>query len=549
MIAVAGLAVILTAGGAMADVLGIPVYGGPTYDKSSGDGYLINTRNTSIPSILGSTAGSGIVNAQQFSSNNNIGYRAICWDDSGWTMELGNLGTTSGGVTNVYAYATNHSGTVVGYASKYVDGTFGGQCAVRWDSNGVATELGNLGLDSNGLIGKGTAYAINNAGTAVGTAQKYAAGVDMGTRAVRWNASGTAATELGHLGTDNYGYTYSTALAINASGTCVGSAEKYVAGQDVGYRPVRWDASGTAATELQNLGTDNFGATYCEATALNNSGTCVGFAEKYVAGVDVGFRPVRWDASGKATELDILGTGSTGQTWSRPLAINDTGLAVGFVGKFINGVGCGTRAARWDASGTEVTELGNIGTDSNGVAFCTAVAVNYSGIAVGYANKNEVNSSVNCQRAVMWDADGAAVDLNTLIGPSSGWVLEKALGISQDNWVTGIGSFDPDGTGPLPAYERAFLMAVPGHVLIPGDADGNGKVDFNDYLVLECNFGTVGSATIDAGDFNDDGNVDFNDYLVLEANFNTGVAAPEPATLGLLTLGGLALIRRRFSQE
>lgn len=44
-------------------------------------------------------------------------------------------------------------------------------------------------------------------------------------------------------------------------------------------------------------------------------------------------------------------------------------------------------------------------------------------------------------------------------------------------------------------------------------------------------------------DFDGNGVVEFADYLTLEANFGAG-AVPEPMTLSLLTLGGLALIRR-----
>jgi hypothetical protein len=60
--------------------------------------------------------------------------------------------------------------------------------------------------------------------------------------------------------------------------------------------------------------------------------------------------------------------------------------------------------------------------------------------------------------AVVWKPDGAVPDLNTLIDPSNGWVLNEAWGISDTNWVSGYGSFDPDGGGPLKAYTRAFLL-------------------------------------------------------------------------------------------
>ena len=65
----------------------------------------------------------------------------------------------------------------------------------------------------------------------------------------------TAAIELGHLGTDSGGVTFADAICLNAAGTAVGYSKKYVSGSDMGYRAVRWDAGGTAATELGNLGT------------------------------------------------------------------------------------------------------------------------------------------------------------------------------------------------------------------------------------------------------------------------------------------------------
>jgi hypothetical protein len=49
------------------------------------------------------------------------------------------------------------------------------------------------------------------------------------------------------------------------------------------------------------------------------------------------------------------------------------------------------------------------------------------------------------------------------------------------------------------------------------------------------------------GDFDGDGDVDLDDLSSLAGNWQYGVtgAVPEPATIGLLTLGGLAMLRRR----
>src|SRR5205823_6340177 len=135
------------------------------------------------------------------------------------------------------------------------------------------------------------------AGTAVGYAEKWVLDGDKGPRAVHWDAWGTAATELENLGTDSGGGTDSQAFALNTAGTTVGFSEKYVSGFYKGTRAVRWDASSTVATELGNLGTEAVsGQAYSRAYAINTAGTAAGFARKYVSGSDKGSRAVRWDA-------------------------------------------------------------------------------------------------------------------------------------------------------------------------------------------------------------------------------------------------------------
>ena len=56
---------------------------------------------------------------------------------------------------------------------------------------------------------------------------------------------------------------------------------------------------------------------------------------------------------------------------------------------------------------------------------------------------------------------------------------------------------------------------------MPADFDGNGRVDFADFLILSANFSkeNVGFA---GGDANEDGVVDFSDFLLLSAAFGTG---------------------------
>ena len=92
----------------------------------------------------------------------------------------------------------------------------------------------------------------------------------------------------------------------------------------------------------------------------------------------------------------------------------------------------------------------------------------------------------------------------------------------------GVGGCDPDSSG---------------------DLDGNGKVEFADFLILSGNFGNEVSSHAE-GDIDCNGKVEFADFLVLSGNFgnDVGVAAvPEPASCVTLGIAGLLIagLRRR----
>ena len=88
------------------------------------------------------------------------------------------------------------------------------------------------------------------------------------------------------------------------------------------------------------------------------------------------------------------------------------------------------------------------------------------------------------------------------------------------------------------------------------DFDGNGVVDGADFLKWQRGLGLINQTNNDNGDANGDGSVTAADLAVWKAKFGTAGASvaagavPEPATLGLLGLGGvigslLARARRR----
>ena len=147
------------------------------------------------------------------------------------------------------------------------------------------------------------------------------------------------------------------------------------------------------------------------------------------------------------------------------------------------------------------------------------------------------------------DVDGNIFHVNAMGDVEEG----DSFQILVADTITGTPTIATEGWSFDPATGSVVFGTV-GPACDPntqGDLDGNGMVEFADFLVLSNNFGQdVADHT--AGDIDCSGDVAFADFLIMSSNFGTAVGAeassvPEPSGLSLLCIAALAggLIRRR----
>jgi len=104
----------------------------------------------------------------------------------------------------------------------------------------------------------------------------------------------------------------------------------------------------------------------------------------------------------------------------------------------------------------------------------------------------------------------------------------------------------PDWSGASVALDGNRVVLKFG---LPGDTNGDFVVDAADFITLKKNFGAGEGGGAAVGNFDKAGTVDWADLSTLMTNMGAGSKAPattpEPATLGLLAIGALAMLRRR----
>lgn len=308
-------------------------------------------------------------------------------------IDLGTLGGTT------KAYALNDLGQVVGESS--------GKAFLY--SGGTLQDLGTLGGTT------AVAYGINNSGVVVG-ASTFSSGAS---HAFSWNG---VQQDLGTLtiGTppSTVSFLSSAALDVNTSGKAVGSSSRDFPDPFTNSTMVAFDSGAVIRPPYTSSGV---------LYAINDLGQMVG--------TDNG-HGLLFNGTGFVSIPAFCVGGFCG---SDARDINNAGVVVGDA--TANGLTNYRHAISYDGA-----ILGDLGTLTGGNS-SRANAINELGQIVGWSGSSAGN------RAFLYES-GAMTDLNSLIDPTTGWVLYEASGINESGQIVGWGSHN--------GQTRAFLItAVP----------------------------------------------------------------------------------------
>ena len=313
------------------------------------------------------------------------------------------------------------------------------------------------------------AHDVNDAGQIVGSFDFEPVSMTLG-----FLRDGETFIDMGTLP----GGTFSEAFSINESGQVAGTWGNNVMGPQAAFL---WQ-DGVMTDLSPELGTPN-----SSAYDINESGQIVG----WMGDSQFNARAFIWE-EGAVTDLGVIPGGLTGEG----RAINSLGQVAGQ--GLIESPEDGSlvlHAVLWND--TEAIDLGTL----PGTTFSRAVDVNAHAQVVGFCN-NHVLIDLT---AFVWQA-GVMTDLNDVISPDIGMIIQDASAINELGQIVGRG---------ITANGNATFLLTPVDVPV-GDLDGDCTVGIIDFLELLSQWGPCTGCD---ADLDGDGVVGVTDFLLLLTNW------------------------------
>jgi fibronectin-binding autotransporter adhesin len=364
------------------------------------------------------------------------------------------------------------------------------------------------------------------------------------------------ATFANHIGSGSATVTLTnneTVGGMNFSNTMGGS---YTIAADVGKTLTLDNSGGGVAVSVASTAGN---VTISAPVALNDNVTATinGSTSLTVAGAVSSSSGKTLTDAGTGT-LVVATTGSIGV----PLNVNGTvafatnGGSGGMLTQTVPSITIGS------AGTVNVTDPG-VGDHANRTLLVTG-ALNFGGTTTGWTGKLDLagndmvihgGSLTNVTSQLDQGYSTGVTPWTGAAGIVSSTAASDSTGLSTLGVATGLTTFD-GGT------------VLASDVLVKytyyGDANLDGHVDGTDYSMIDSGFGGAGTGW-QYGDFNYDGHIDGSDYSLIDNTFNqqttagyavqiavntsevaSGAAAvPEPASLGLLGIGAVGLLRHR----
>ena len=262
-------------------------------------------------------------------------------------------------------------------------------------------------------------------------------------------------------------------------------------------------------------------------------------------------RTVNWSGSGY-DQLDVMISSLNGPASGYGINIVEGTWAItGGNGAF--NLVSDAAVAGWNSeNGSPASTWGDFSTS-------TLAAGGYPQSAIGYGQSAAPLSYVNLGSDVAnysgWGRTGSGQAFTSFDGS---WYTTNASNNISDGVATTVTTmatlYVPTGSTPDLSYTGALSFDYGGGTVLrgslqvlPGDANGDGKVDVNDLTVALAHYNQTGMSW-SQGEFTGSGKVDVNDLTIILSHYNASIGAtdiqavPEPSALVLIAVGILGLL-------